>query len=133
MHYQFMCSHIIPGLPPMTTQALHTERINLSPFTKDFRVWGASIETQLISLTVTLWVTSRSTTKSQPCLQVHIDNGPFRSRITKCLASYDKNIHKCPIRVVLLDNFCVTCNPHSWGTSVRRTPRMKGSIVYFAS
>ena len=27
------------------TQALHTYRINLSPFTKDFRVWGAPIET----------------------------------------------------------------------------------------
>ena len=26
-------------------QALHTYRINLSPFTKDFRVWGAPIET----------------------------------------------------------------------------------------
>ena len=25
------------------TQALHTNRINLSPFTKDFRVWGAPI------------------------------------------------------------------------------------------
>ena len=31
-----MCRH---------TQALHTYRINLSPFTKDFRVWGAPIET----------------------------------------------------------------------------------------
>ena len=30
-------------------QALHTYRINLSPFTKDFRVWGASIETHPIS------------------------------------------------------------------------------------
>ena len=29
------------------TQALHTDRINLSPFTKDFRVWGAPIETYL--------------------------------------------------------------------------------------
>ena len=28
-------------------QALHTYRINLSPFTKDFRVWGAPIETIL--------------------------------------------------------------------------------------
>ena len=28
----------------LTTHALHTERINLSPFTKDFRVWGASNE-----------------------------------------------------------------------------------------
>ena len=28
-------------------QALHTYRINLSPFTKDFRVWGAPIETNL--------------------------------------------------------------------------------------
>ena len=26
-------------------QAFHTYRINLSPFTKDFRVWGAHIET----------------------------------------------------------------------------------------
>ena len=30
---------------PHHTQALHTYRINLSPFTKDFRVWGAPIET----------------------------------------------------------------------------------------
>ena len=36
-----------PLLCPMCrhTQALHTYRINLSPFTKDFRVWGAPIET----------------------------------------------------------------------------------------
>ena len=33
-----------------STHALHTERINLSPFTKDFRVWGALNENQLISL-----------------------------------------------------------------------------------
>ena len=33
---RLMCRH---------TQALHTYRINLSPFTKDFRVWGAPIET----------------------------------------------------------------------------------------
>ena len=32
-----------------STHALHTERINLSPFTKDFRVWGALNENQLIS------------------------------------------------------------------------------------
>jgi len=31
-------------------QAFHTYRINLSPFTKDFRVWGASIETILFFL-----------------------------------------------------------------------------------
>ena len=31
----------------MTTQVLHTKQINLSPFTKDFRVWGAPIETYL--------------------------------------------------------------------------------------
>ena len=37
LHSQ-MCRH---------TQALHTYRINLSPFTKDFRVWGAPIETYL--------------------------------------------------------------------------------------
>ena len=29
-------------------------RINLSPFTKDFRVWGAPIETNTIYLRVTL-------------------------------------------------------------------------------
>ena len=39
------------------TQALHTDRINLSPFTKDFRVWGAPIETFLF-LTSHLRVTS---------------------------------------------------------------------------
>ncbi len=32
-----------------STHALHTERINLSPFTKDFRVWGAPNENHLIS------------------------------------------------------------------------------------
>lgn len=32
------------------TQAFHTYRINLSPFTKDFRVWGALIETNPIYL-----------------------------------------------------------------------------------
>ena len=53
-------SHI-SGVYPMTTQALHTKRINLSPFTKDFRVWGAPIETKLIYLRVTLWVTSSPT------------------------------------------------------------------------
>ena len=36
------------------TQVLHTNRINLSPFTKDFRVWGTPIETLPISLRVTL-------------------------------------------------------------------------------
>ena len=33
-----------------STHVLHTDRINLSPFTKDFRVWGALNENQLISL-----------------------------------------------------------------------------------
>ena len=33
-----------------STQAFHTYRINLSPFTKDFRVWGAIIENSPISL-----------------------------------------------------------------------------------
>ena len=36
------------------TQALHTTRINLLPFTKDFRVWGASIETEPFFLKATL-------------------------------------------------------------------------------
>jgi len=35
------------------TQAFHTYRINLSPFTKDFRVWGATIETNTIYLQAT--------------------------------------------------------------------------------
>ena len=35
-------------------QALHTERINLSPFTQDIRVWGAYIEISLIYLRVFL-------------------------------------------------------------------------------
>ena len=30
-------------------QALHTYRINLSPFTKDFRVWGAFFKAHRIS------------------------------------------------------------------------------------
>ena len=34
----------------MLTQAFHTYRINLSPFTKDFRVWGACIENSNIYL-----------------------------------------------------------------------------------
>jgi hypothetical protein len=33
-------------------QALPTDRINLSPFTKDFRVWGAFIEIVIIFLKV---------------------------------------------------------------------------------
>ena len=37
------------------TQALHTYRTNLSPFTKDFRVWGAPIETYPIYLKAALW------------------------------------------------------------------------------
>ena len=33
------------------TQAFHTNRINLSPFTKDFRVWETLIETiRIISI-----------------------------------------------------------------------------------
>ena len=44
---------LIPNLFKLT-QALHTDRINLSPFTKDFRVWGASIETISIYLRVSL-------------------------------------------------------------------------------
>ena len=34
----------------IVAQAFHTYRINLSPFTKDFRVWGAIIENSPISL-----------------------------------------------------------------------------------
>ena len=56
-HYNFLIlrSHKLPtswaligslwSLSWRQTQALHTYRINLSPFTKDFRVWGAPIET----------------------------------------------------------------------------------------
>ena len=42
---------LLPNSPPypLYTQALHTNRINLSPFTKDFRVWGALNENQPIS------------------------------------------------------------------------------------
>ena len=36
--------------PSPLTQAFHTYRINLSPFTKDFRVWGAFIENSTIYL-----------------------------------------------------------------------------------
>ena len=36
---------LLPSQMCRHTQALHTYRINLSPFTKDFRVWGAPIET----------------------------------------------------------------------------------------
>jgi hypothetical protein len=43
-----------PHLAFRYPQALHTERINLSPFTKDFRVWGATIETNTIYLRVFL-------------------------------------------------------------------------------
>ena len=41
--------HVLENKGHGQTQALHTYRINLSPFTKDFRVWGAFIETNLIS------------------------------------------------------------------------------------
>ena len=36
--------------PHLYAHALHTYRINLSPFTKDFRVWGVLNETYSISL-----------------------------------------------------------------------------------
>jgi hypothetical protein len=51
---KFDVIYIILVVMMKLTQALHTERINLSPFTKDFRVWGASIETNLIYLRVPL-------------------------------------------------------------------------------
>ena len=41
----FQCWDVGYNQPTNHTQALHTDRINLSPFTKDFRVWGAPIET----------------------------------------------------------------------------------------
>ena len=40
--------HSVSGYARSTqllTHALHTDRINLSPFTKDFRVWGVLNET----------------------------------------------------------------------------------------
>jgi hypothetical protein len=37
-------------------QVLHTSRINLSPFTKGFRVWGAFTEIISIFLRASLWV-----------------------------------------------------------------------------
>ena len=36
------------------TQVLHTNRINLSPFTKDFRVWGTSNDYTSISFRLSL-------------------------------------------------------------------------------
>ena len=45
-------------LNPCYTQAFHTYRINLSPFTKDFRVWGATIETKSIYLRATFKLVS---------------------------------------------------------------------------
>ena len=33
-----------------TISAIHTDRINLSPFTKDFRVWVALLEISIICL-----------------------------------------------------------------------------------
>jgi hypothetical protein len=53
----FLISFLVrfcPHLPLMYPQALHTNRINLSPFTKDFRVGGALIETNSIYLRVFL-------------------------------------------------------------------------------
>ena len=38
----------------VSAHALHTLRINLSPFTKDFRVWGALIEKNRIYLRTVL-------------------------------------------------------------------------------
>ena len=37
------------------TQVFHTSRINLSPFTKDFRVWATPIEIVIISCWVLNW------------------------------------------------------------------------------
>jgi hypothetical protein len=48
--YGWFCPRLLRRYP----QALHTNRINLSPFTKDFRVWGAPIETNIIYLRVFL-------------------------------------------------------------------------------
>ena len=48
-----------------STHALHTERINLSPFTKDFRVWGTSNEYINISFRLSddSFITSRKVPK----------------------------------------------------------------------
>ena len=43
-----------PSKHVSSTHALHTLRINLSPFTKDFRVWGALIEKNRIYLRTVL-------------------------------------------------------------------------------
>ena len=41
---------IIWAVPERVSSTLHTYRINLSPFTKDFRVWGVLIELSIIFL-----------------------------------------------------------------------------------
>ena len=38
-----------------STQVFHSNRINLSPFTKDFRVWETPIETSSIYLRLSIW------------------------------------------------------------------------------
>jgi len=42
--HQIPFNDISPELDEESTQALHTYRIFLSPFTKENRVWGALIE-----------------------------------------------------------------------------------------
>ena len=49
-----------PATVSVISQVFHTIRINLSPFTKDFRVWGTLIESYPISLWVFLVKTSLS-------------------------------------------------------------------------
>ena len=48
----------VVGCGEITTLASPQLRINLSPFTKDFRVWGATIETKSIYLRATFKVVS---------------------------------------------------------------------------
>ena len=51
--FQLFCTwklmDYLPKNLPTSTQVFHSNRINLSPFTKDFRVWGTPIETIIIS------------------------------------------------------------------------------------
>ena len=69
-----------------STHALHTYRINLSPFTKDFRVWGAPIENIWICLrTVLGWFTHRLNCKFLEIVTLYQNSDSDIVKVTKWL------------------------------------------------